>query len=240
MAFQKGHPPYPPYVKKESQEAIVENATEQTPVPEGERDSTSTMLADLGRAFLEMAGDKAGQEKTVARVVEVLSKLSAKDYPALADNADVQRFVEMLALRKAETSDDPPGTVYNRGSLAAHKKPWAWRDLANEKPITFTPSESCMLVWNGLVLSIVAEQETTIPACFYGLYMESRKNTRFAREHAEWLLRKRDLPTHPDMVTPDAVRARATGGIGWYEPGAGPHAGAAPMTAEEEKGGEAA
>ncbi len=234
MAFQKGHPNY--HKKRSEEETVGDVVSEQAPPIEAPDDS-SALLASLGQAFLAMSQDKAGQQQAIVRVTEVLSKLSAKDYPALMDNPEVQRFIDGMVKQKAESSEDPPGTVYNRGTLAEHKKPWTWRDIKNEKMITFTPNRSMLLVWNGLVANIFADQENTIPACFYGIYVESQRGTKFATEHAEWLFRHRDAPTHPDMVTAEGVVARATGDTGSYLPGAGPHSGAAAV-AEEGEGGE--
>mgnify|MGYP001562722324 CR=1 FL=1 len=239
MAFQKGHLDYRRKYSDEPGEKAVETTVPE-PTPEAGQGDTAATLISLGQAFLAMAQEKTDKAKAMVGIADMLGKLSAADYPALLDHPEVQRFVDGLIKQKAESTDDPPGTIYNKGTLAEHKKPWQWRDLDNAERITFTPNETRLIVFNGLPLTIIADVENTVPAPFYGLYVESKRNTRFAQEHAEWLMRKRDNPTHPDMATPDSVRARAIGGVGWYEPGSGPHAGAAPISDEEGKGGEAA
>lgn len=216
---------------------------ESPPTARPPTEGADEMLASIGKALMELAGEKGQQEKAITQLADMLGKLSPKDYPALAANESIQAFIEKMAEQKASASDDPPGTIYNRGTLAEHKKPWSWRDLKDAETVTFTPNETRLLVWNGLALTVVAEQENTVPAIFYGVYLESVRATKFGREHMEWLMRKRDGPTHPDMVSPDGVRARSTADQGWYQPGAGSIAGAAPPEAagaEEGKGGEAA
>lgn len=187
-----------------------------------DEEAMAETLSQLGQALQEAATKKRGGAKVIGQLTDLLSRLSVKDYPELADHPVVAQFLETVATSKARNSDDPPGTVYNKGTLAEHKKPWQWRDLKDFPTITFTPLENAELYYNGLgPVYLTADVECTVHEVFYGIYMESRRQQRFGREHMAWLMRRRDAPSHPDMITVEAIKARASGDGAHYLPGGG-------------------
>jgi hypothetical protein len=216
--------------QKEAQvgQIMADLVPEPAPATAGmeQQEDSSGLLASLGQALLRAAGEKGEQAKALETLKEILPKLSVKEFPKLADEPVIQEFVERLAREKAASSDDPPGTIYNRGTLAEFKKDWTIKDLEKSGMplITFTPAETILVTWNELRCQLIADQEITCYKCFYDVYQEHRRAMGFAREHAAFLFRKGPA-THPDMALPDAARARATGDDGWYVPGGGSVAG---------------
>jgi hypothetical protein len=194
-------------------------------------------LKRLGTALLESGGGRAERNKTLAELEAVLVKLSPRDYPELAENPVIQQFLEVMAERKAEASDDPPGTIYNAGTLAATKKRWQWRDLARFPVVTFTPNETIPVTFQGLTLMLIADTEMAVPSIFKDIYDERRRGHETAREHAAFLFRQRDQidPTRADPsvvgYSSGLVRGHGMGRDG-YRPGAG----AFPIGAEEGEG----
>lgn len=208
--------------------------------PEEQGTDMSALLASLGQALSSAGTKKADQQRALSDLEAVLARLNPKEYPDLVDHPAIQQFVELLGQAKARSSGDPPGTIYNKGTLGAYKKPWTWSDMKDFPTVTFVPMENAFLQWNGLICTVVADMEQTIYKPFHDLYMESRRNTRYAKHMAEWLFRQREDPPPPDFISPEAVRARAYGDGGWYQPGAGSIAGAVtgPAGPESSEGGD--
>jgi len=230
---------------------VADQPEPESEEPRGIVDAADDLIAQLGQALLQSGKSRAERNRQLSEVERVLSKLSPRDFPDLADNPVVLRFLDAMAERQAELHpQDPPGTIYNKGTLAANKKRWQWSDLRpvydsdgklirGMPEITFTPIETIPVTYNGLTLMLIAEQEMTIPKCFYDIFMERRRGLETAREHAAVLFRQRGGidPTRADPSVMGEATARVRGhGMGseGYRPGAGMF----PLGAEEGEGGE--
>lgn len=192
------------------------------PEPASEPDDIAVQLASLGEALTRVAGQKSERQQVIRQIEGLLAKLTPKDYPELANSAAVQGFLEIIEQQHA-ASDDAPGTIYNRGSMAQVKKPWTWADFAPDRQewTTFTPTESTTVTIQGVRATFVADVDWSGPRAFYDVYMESRRARRVAGEHIRYLFGQGGTPSDPTVVNDASmlVRAMATGGR--FYPGAG-------------------
>ena len=177
----------------------------------------SSLAADLGRA----AADSEEEQRTADAIFERISRLSRDAQKRLFSREPVQRLFLAAADKDAPGSrDDPPGTIYyrtiNGEKTPWGKKPWTWGDLWNPPPPrtpmplkTWEPAMRMTLQWQGLIVTVHAHQEVTLPEVFYGEYRESIRNARLGKEHAEWLMKKRATLTDPSIVTINGAMSRA-------------------------------
>lgn len=213
-------------------ESKADQSPPQTTVAEdagvvmGDRTSEE-ILANLAAVFAQAAGNKAAHAKALGEVEAVLSKLSPKDFPELAESPVIQQFLDQMAERNAELHpDDPPGTIYNRGTLGMTKKRWQWSDLKDAERVRLTPTETIPITYQGLTMVLQADMDMEIPKPFYDVYMERRRGMETARQHAAFLFRQRDN-IDPNRADPSVlssssgmVRGHGQGNTG-YKPGAG-------------------
>jgi hypothetical protein len=197
------------------------SAMAEAPAP----DAANEELMRLATALADAASKKADQAKALADVEAFLGRLKPGDYPDLAASPVVQAFVEQLAERKAaDRPDDPPGTIYNRGTLAESKKDWQVGDLVPEKGwpwvYDYEPSVSEVVIWNGVHAVFTEGVPWSGPKLFVDQLNESRRATRLAREHAEYLMRMRNTISDPSLHDSGTARVRGVG-KGSYLPGAG-------------------
>ena len=208
------------------------------------------ILARLAAALTESGQTRKEKNQRLDDVAAVIGRLSAADYPDLAKNPVVQQFLELMGERTAELHpDDPPGTIYNRGQLGERKKIWQWGDLpkygfrdptCREKgsdcpncgghatcveTVMITPNEARPITWNGLSIQIAADVEQWIPRPHYEVYRETIRARETARQHADYMFRKRDNITgnaDPSVIGAGSVMMRGRGdGHTGYRPGAG-------------------
>jgi hypothetical protein len=204
-------------------------------------DDATSELARLGQALIATAGDKRKQQQVAQDLESLLAKLTPKDFPQLADNPAVLQFLESMAHAKAEGSDDPPGTIYNRGSVAVHSKPWTWNDLKSPPPgwvpgtplprgsvewvYNYRPQRTTPVTWNGLTVQFFARQPWTGPKVFVDVLDEGDRLEQVAHEHAAFMFKNGGLPSDPGVINEGTRRVRAAssaGGVGsGFRPGAG-------------------
>ncbi len=219
--------------------------TDQSDVPqEGAamtEDEATAELARLGQVLIATAGDKQKQKAASDELVALLARLTPKDFPNLAENPVVLQFMEQVAQQRAEGSDDPPGTIYNRGSVAVHSKPWRFTDLKSPPPEwrpgqplppghcewvwDYVPQKTTTATWNGLTVQFFAEQPWSGPKCFVDVLQESRRLERVAHEHAAYMFKNGGVPSDPGVINQGTRNVRAhssAGGPGTgFMPGAG-------------------
>lgn len=198
-------------------EVIAEAATLPT------RDEVNDELRSLAATLFKVADDKAERNRVLDQLEVFLGRLSAKDYPDLADSEIVQTFVERLAQRRAETSSDPPGTIYNRGSLNQYKKSWTEHDLAKSGMglVEFEVAEPEVVVWNGMRRDYEPGVTYRDYKCFVDTMRERTRNIRLAHEHAEYMFRMRQGLSDSSIASIGTARVRGTADRGSYRPAAG-------------------
>jgi hypothetical protein len=187
-------------------------------------DAAASELKELAASLAKAADDKSERTRALDSLETFLRRLSPKDYPDLADSEIVQKFIERIAERKVEANkDDPPGTIYNRGTIAQFKKPWTERDLAlsGMGMIEFETAEPECVIWNG----IRRDYEPGVPyrdyKCFLDTIREKNRNLRLAGEHAEYMFKMRSSLTDRSIATLGTARIRGTADRGSYRPAAG-------------------
>ena len=173
-----------------------------------------------------------------AQLEGILSKIDPMKNPEIADNAAVQAFLERMAERKAADPGVRPGELVGTG-LAATRKPWThaavmqrmleWINTGQGetgfRPQTFTPNQSRLLIWNGLAVRVYADEEATVPECYFEIYRNMQVGVRSAQQHAELMFRQRGGidPRVADVTIMGNATARVRGnGMGaTYLPGEG-------------------
>lgn len=188
------------------------------------QDAAADELKQLAAALYSAAGDKIKRTRAVSDLEAFLERLNPRDFPEIANSDVVLGFVDQLAKQKAETNlTDPPGTVYGRGTVAQHKKPWTERDLANSgmSMVEFYVAEPECVIWNGLRRDYQPGETYRDYKCFLDVITERNRNLRLANEHAEYLFKKRTHLTDPSVTTLGTARVRGTAEFGSYGRAAG-------------------
>lgn len=228
--------------KAAKREARQATAT-PTSGPKEDAGDLGALLAGLGAAIQKEGVNKQERARAIEQVEGLIGQLDPKDYPELAKSPAMQAFLEVLAEHKAESAPatDPPGTIYrDKNGIAVSKKPWTLRDCYEQYLLVeFTPLESKLVLFAGVPWYFVAEETVRVPKIFVDTYLESRRQTRVAYEHAQYLFKKGDRLSDPTVLTPVTARVRASGDGGWFEPGGGGIAGPGPQMEEGGEGGEA-
>ncbi len=246
MAFKKGEPQ--PWRQRgaatvEVVETVENPVSEPAQASEGGEVEAKLIgaLAAFDEALEAAKADKEREAQVVAQLEKVLSKLTVKDFPQLADNPVVEKFLEKIDEAKAKDERIRAGAITGKG-LAVSKKPWTWQDVnrliaeGRMEVVEYTCPENIAVIWNGLRYSFVADVPVRVPSPFRDVYLEARKARRFGQQNAAFLMKKAEA-VHPDMVIPEAVIARGSGDMGHYLPGGGLIAGAQGAAVGE--GGEA-
>lgn len=197
------------------------------------KDAALAELADLGKSLAEVVEDQEQKQGKLREILDLVGSLDKDDAKALFKDERVQRLIEVATSELAESSDDPPGTVYGgmMGGVMVKgltKKPWNEADLkrlireGKAKIVKgYRPEVTRDVFWNGLHRQFVARRRMDVEDTFIGIYEQSLDAEELARQHAEWLFKKRDSVDDWSIVTTNGARARGTGTSGHYEPGGG-------------------
>ena len=198
------------------------------------KDNALASIAELAKGLAEAAEDREKTSGTLKEILNLIGGLDKDDAKALFRDERVQALIEAATDQQAQSSDDPPGTIYSGligGQMVKSmtKKPWQENDLRSAvergevEMVYYEPRSTVPVVWNGLKRYFVADQEMYVEKIFVDVYKESLAATRAASEHAAWLFKKLQAlsPQNRSMVTPGGARARGTADQGWYVPGGG-------------------
>ena len=178
----------------------------------------ATLAAELGTA----ANDSAAADAVVGKILSLLDGLDTDTKRAVMKRPAMQKLMEgALAVEPPIPAGAAPGSytyqMVNGQQVPFMKKPWQWNDLKGSPQKTFVPSYSDTIIWNGLRVSVRANEEITLPCEFYGVYMDKIKFTREAEAHAAYLMGQRDTVLGSVLGPPDAptssARVRATATI---------------------------
>jgi hypothetical protein len=189
-------------------------------------------MGGFAAAFEAAAGDEEKTNEAVRAFFELTESLSPDASKRLFSRPEVRAFFEVASDNEPAPAsrDDPPGTIYTKLTggerIPFTKKPWTWRDAWKMPTKTWEPSITETLGFQGLLVTVWAQQEVTLPEVFYGIYHDSLKQRRIAQEHAAWLFKKRDTLSDPSITTEGGRRARGIanhdGKVNIFAPGAGP------------------
>jgi hypothetical protein len=188
------------------------------------KDDAAEELKQLAASLYKVADNKAERGKKLDELEGFLKRLDAKDFPELANSEIVMRFIDMIAERKSEINkDDPPGTIYNRGTIGQYKKAWTEHDLRTSDIaiVEFEVNEPETVVWNGLRRDYEPGITYADYRCFIDQIRERNRNLRLAEEHAEYLFKLRQTLTDNGIATMGTARVRGSADRGSYRRAAG-------------------
>ena len=160
----------------------------------------------LGKA----ASDRTNRNTYLKDAESALGKIRIIDYPELAESPIIQNFVKAMGMSGLQ-----PGEVKNKGTLAEREREWTMHDVRVAvargifKLRTFTPNENLTLVWNGVEIQIIANEECTLPDVFHDVYRERQEALRQGRLHVEWLMGRSSQQPNINWVTPEGAIVRA-------------------------------
>ena len=180
--------------KQRAATAVMEQSSDAGPTDD------SDVLTQLARTLMQAASKKANQKKVLDDLGRILDQIDPKAHPELAEDPTIQAFVEKIGgarIQQAQARGMPPGTVVGTG-MAAQALPWTLNDVVNlvknehGEPVyvTFTPTETTPVFFNGVRCQLIADEEVTIPKAFYDLYQESRRLTRLGEQHKAYMMGK--------------------------------------------------
>lgn len=196
--------------------------------------SEADLLTNLANAFSDMAKAPRQRDQKIDEIGRLLASLNPSDYPKLMENPAIEKVLDMLDERQqAKSPNDPPGTIYDAGTMAQRKKPWTERDLRliierGDMPIVEIPDprKTTTITWNGLTRVIIADRPNWLEKCFADVYYESRHNERAGKEHADYMFRNANSVSDPSILNEGSMRVRAMveklpGAPELYRPGGG-------------------
>lgn len=190
----------------------------------------SDILAGL-MALASGLEDKKKQESAVDQLAALLDKIDFRAYPDLAKSEAIQTLVERVADAKPNPAGLLPGDEVGQ-DMTNRKVEWTWRHVMENKRqnpaleyVEWEPRFSDVIIWNGLRIRVEDGVTVRTPRVFKDIHDEARAAQRAAKEHAEWLARKRNTLSDPTLLgKPDdlqGVRARGFIQQGVFEPGGG-------------------
>lgn len=200
-----------------------------TPALEGDvldaPDDVFQQLVQLAQAAGGVAKKQQERGAILDQVADLLNKLDPQAYGEVLAHPAVEKLTSEVLKAKEQDGDVLPGSSLGQ---AIGKKPWTWRDLAEDKMewVTYTPRRTVPVTYNGLTTYFQEDVTVRVPKCFVDIEEESRRNSRLAREHQEYMFRKRDSLSDPgllaggSMAGPGKVRGMFSGGLAggtWQE-----------------------
>jgi hypothetical protein len=174
------------------------------------KDELAAQLAQLGGELQAVANDELARTEKLREVEAVLGSIQVKDLPDLAESPIVQGLMQALGV-----ADLRPGETRNKGTLAERTRNWSWGDIqagvrSGEIALRrFVPAETIELIFNGLALRVIADQECEVPEMFYDIYRDRRRALGEAAKNEAWMLGKSTQAPHPDWQTPEGASVRA-------------------------------
>lgn len=175
--------------------------------PAEDADDVFQQLVQLAQAAGGVAKKKQERGKILDQVADLLNKLDPEAYGELLEHPAVAKLTDQVVQAKSANPDVPPGADLGP---AIGKKPWTVRDLAPDRmdQVTWTPRMSVPITYNGITLYVQEDVEITTPKCFKDIHDESRARLRDAKEHIDFIMRKRDSVSNPNILTQGSMRVR--------------------------------
>lgn len=194
-----------------------EEPTFEAGPPEGDEEDEAAALQDfaslaarLGRASQESREEADLADAFFARV----NRLTKDAQKRLFSRPEFRELFDLAADKDvAPSPEDPPGTIYYRVVAGERvpwsKKPWTWADAWKFPTKTWVPERTEPLGFQGLMVTVFARRETTLPEMFYAQYLDRMRNEQLAEEHRDWLfMAGSGRLTDPGMVTAGGAQSR--------------------------------
>lgn len=223
---------------REAREAAASSTAvaERPTIEEDAEPDSENVMAKLASLFSQAATEKKGRDRAINEALDVLGKLDPIKYPEIADNDQVQAFIEKVQQQRAQSSDVPPGTIMGSG-LAAYKKPWTVGDLLKGRGmpaqeaiangfiewVMYRPMKNFDVTWQGIRILWPARREGYFPKSHVDQFEQSLDAEEFAEQHAAWLFNHPEAQAHADFFTTNAPRVKAMDHSKgeYHHPGAG-------------------
>ena len=180
-------------------------------------DETLQQLAEFAGLLSDSYAKRKATSQTLDKVAELLNNLDPVAHAELLSHPVVEKLTGEVIKAKEQSGELMPGSSLGQ---AIGKKPWTWRDLAEDKMewATYTPRRTVPVTYNGLTYYFQEDVTVRCPKCFVDIEEESRRNTRLGKEHLDYMFRKRDTISDPgllaggSMAGPGKVRGMFSGG----------------------------
>lgn len=195
-----------------------ERAAMHPPAPlEGEvldsQDEVFKQLAEFAALMGDSAKKKADQKRIMDQVANLLNTLDPNAYADVLAHPVVEKLTG--AVIKAKEADGSLAAGADLGK-AIGKKPYTWDDVQPDvmEWVEYTPRRSVPVTWNGLTFYFQEDVTVRCPKCFVDIEEESRRNSRLAREHTNFMFRKTNDVSDRTILADGTgrVRGRFTGG----------------------------
>ena len=184
-------------------------------------------------AALDKAAKDSDEERAAASAIfDALDKFDDETQKRIMRHPALRGLFQTLTtVDEPANGDDPPGTIYYRSVMGEKhpwtKKPWTWQEAWRRFPTkTWTNVDRKVdLGWQGLLVSLGPMQEVTLPEPFHGVWQRWLIDLKDAREHAEFLFKKRESVRDDSILTAAGMQARAlanhAGALNLFNPGGG-------------------
>ncbi len=195
-------------------------------------------IAELAKELGAAGKDAAKASKAADDILARIGELDEDAQLRLMSKPLLKKLLtRVLETEHPQNHDAPPGTISYKtmpgGDKAPwDKKPWTWADLYNPKPPhqpmplkTWMPGKTIPIGWQGLMVTVQARKQTTLPEVFFGIYMDHYHNVELSEQHAAFLMKKGPLPADPSILTVSGAQSRAVanhdGRVNIHVPGGG-------------------
>jgi hypothetical protein len=126
------------------------------------------LSGDLAVLFttLKQAQEATDTSKALESIQEAFGHLDSAALSKIVNTPIVQDIIGKLAI--AGGGQNKPGSyVFDKEGRPIAKIPWTAQDILDQfEMVTFTPSETLPLTYNGHTINVVANEEVTAPSCF--------------------------------------------------------------------------
>lgn len=175
-------------------------------------------LADLIAGLQKFQGKRKASNADLLQLGELLDRLDPMEHPDLTENPAIEQFLEKIGAARARKDKRSlkPGEIRGDGNpnaLTAQDVQWTLRDVnllpdGSKELVTWTPSETIPIIYNGVMCQCIADVEMTTEKAFYDVYYEHRRLMREAEQRKAYMFGKTNVP--PPSEGRDGTSAAAT------------------------------
>jgi len=153
------------------------------------QDEVFKQLAEFAAVMGDAAKKKADTRKVMDQVANLLNSLDPAAYGDVLAHPVVEKLTGAVMAAKAQDKSLQAGSDLGQ---AIGKKPYTWDDVQEDvmEWVESTPRRSVPVTWNGLTYYFQEDLTVRCPKCFVDIEEESRRNSRLAREHINFMFRK--------------------------------------------------
>lgn len=194
-------------------------AVAKPPAVEGEvlesQDEVLKQLAEFASLMGDAVKKKSDTKKVLDQVAELLNGLDPSAYGEVLSHPIVEKLAGVITEAKAKDPGIRPGEDLGP---AIGKKPYTMGDFRRDpaiKWVEYTPRHTVPVTLNGVLFQLYEDQTVLIPEEVRNIAEASRLAPRLAKEHIDYMFRKRDSVSDPTILSDGSrrVRGRYSGGL---------------------------